>query len=167
MPHRIHFVTTCFSHMVEGSVLAFLTGTQGMFALLDALSAEDWGRITGPHGVAFVACFSTLVLWGTFVTLIRRVRLDALAKETRDRADAHAREERERVDRAEHFKTLHDSNKENVERLIELTEKHQKLTVEAAKVDMRVAHSISQLETAILVMSENFSSCPANPKNQP
>ena len=65
------------------------------------------------------------------------------------RADALAREERERVDRANHFTLLHDSNKENVERLIDLTEKHQSLTVEAAKIDMRVSHAIHSLETAI------------------
>ena len=153
MPHRIQFVTNCLAHTIEGSILAFLALMQGLLAVADAISTEDWSRITGPNGVAFVACTSTLVLWATFITLIRRVRLDAIAKETRDREDARAREERERTDRSNHFTLLHDSNKENVERLIDLTEKHQRLTVEAAKIDMRVSHAIHSLETAIQKLS--------------
>lgn len=149
MPHRLQLVTNLFAHTIECAILSLLALTQGVLAVAEAITAEDWQRVTGPHGVAFVACVSTLVLWATFITLIRRVRLDALAKEKRDREDSHAREERERADRADHFERLHDSNKENVNRLIDLTEKHQRLTVEAAKVDMRVAAAIHSLETAI------------------
>ena len=166
MPHRLLTLQAALSHLIEGAILAVLTGSQFGLALVDAITTQDWERLTGPHGVAFVACMATLVLWATLVAIVHRFRKDSAAKEARDRADALAREERERADRKEHFDELRNANKENVERLLDLTEKHQRLTVEAAKVDMRVAHSISQLETAISSMSDNFSSCPANLKNQ-
>lgn len=165
MPNRFIPLPDILSHLVEGFLLAILTGSQFGLAMLDAISTQDWERLTGPHGVAFVACLSTMVLWGTLVAFVHRFRKDAAAKEARDRADALAREERERADRSDHFNELRTANKENVERLLDLTEKHQRLTVEAAKVDMRVAHSISNLESAITTLSENFSSCPANLKN--
>lgn len=166
MPHRLLTLQAALSHLIEGAILAVLAGSQAGLALVDAITAQDWERLTGPHGVAFVACMATLVLWGTVVALVHRFRKDSMAKEARDRADSLAREERERADRAAHFEELRSSNKENVDRLLDLTEKHQRLTVEAAKVDMKVAHSISTLETAISNLSENFSSCPANLKNQ-
>ena len=166
MPHRLLTLQAALSHLIEGAILAVLAGSQAGLALVDAITAQDWERLTGPHGVAFVACMATLVLWGTVVALVHRFRKDSMSKEARDRADSLAREERERADRAAHFEELRSSNKENVERLLDLTEKHQRLTVEAAKVDMKVAHSITQLESAITAMAENFASCPANLKNR-
>ena len=166
MPHRLLPIHAALSHLLEGAILAVLTGSQMGLAMLDAITSQDWERLTGPHGVAFVACLSTMVLWGTMVAMVHRFRKDSTAKEARDRADALAREEREREDRKAHFEELRTSNKENVERLLHLTEQHQKLTVEAATIDMRVSHSISKLETAISNLSDNFSSCPANLKNK-
>jgi len=166
MPYRL-LPHAAIHHLFEGAILGILAGYQMGLALLDAITAQDWERLTGPHGVAFAACLSVIVLWGTMVTMVQRFRKDSAAKEARDRADALAREERERTDRREHFEELRNSNKENVIQLMRLTEKHQELAVEAAKVDMKVAHSIVSLETAITAMASNFASCPANLKNQP
>ena len=165
MPHRLLTLQAAISHLIEGSILAVIAGSNAGLAITDAISAQDWERLTGQHGLMFASVVVVMVLWATLVAIVHRFRKDSMAKEARDRADSLAREERERADRAAHFEELRSSNKENVERLLDLTEKHQRLTVEAAKVDMKVAHSINQLESAISNLAENFSSCPANLKN--
>lgn len=138
MPHRIHYISTLCSHIIEGAILAGLAIIQGAGWIASLLTESDWERMTGAHGVAFVSTIAAIVLWGTFIATMRRVRLDALEREVR-----------ERKDRKERFDELRESNEHVVNRLIKITEDSHSVILASSRTDMKVAESIHALETQI------------------
>lgn len=94
-----------FVTLLEGALFGFLTLYNGTQTLCSIISSEDWSRITGPHGVAFIACAAVVVLW-----------LNGLRREQRE----DKRREGEETKREErHAETL-TLQKENSSKLIEL-----------------------------------------------
>jgi hypothetical protein len=148
IPRFIH-IGDWLSHVTEGFFLVGMAGYSGLVFIAQLISEQDWDRITGPSGVAFVSSLATLVLWGTGVMVVRRLRLDAIARDERKRADDIAMEERLRLDRKAHFDDLKESNKMVVERLIEITTANHEVMLASARTDMKVAEAMHSLETQI------------------
>jgi hypothetical protein len=127
MPHRIPLVTNTVSFFIELITLGLLTIWQGVETVGSIISEQDWNRITGPHGVAFIACAACMILWGSSVARDRK-------EDRRRRAEDEARERRH----AETIK-LQSDNAESLKAL----------TVENAKTNMRVANAIHSLDQSI------------------
>ena len=52
-----------FAGVAEASILAVLAVKSGYTYLSAAIGDDDWSKITGPHGVAFIAVIAVIVLW--------------------------------------------------------------------------------------------------------
>ena len=134
MPHRIPLVTQTLGFIFEAIALGFLTVWQGLSAIASLISNEDWDRITGPHGVAFVACAACLVLW---LNAVNRDR-----KEDKRRIAEDAAKERRHED--------------SIRALNLYSEKVMGIAVDTAKTNMHVAEAIKSLDSTIkkLVLKE-------------
>lgn len=107
MPHRLFVhLDTAVSQFIEGTILLLAGIGTGCNYLIAILSEEDWSKLTGPHGVAFLAVIAVIVLWGNG---IRREK-----QEEKRRVDEEIRRERR------HTETLN-LQRENSNKLIELT----------------------------------------------
>lgn len=106
MPHRIPFVTNALATVAEGAVLIYLSVANGWHYVASIFSDEDWNRITGPHGVAFISLAAVVVLWGNG---IRRER------------NEERRREIEEAKREKRHAELVNLQKENAEKLTDLT----------------------------------------------
>ena len=49
--------------ILQGCLWGILAIYNGAAAMLAVISEADWERITGPHGVAFIAVVAVVVLW--------------------------------------------------------------------------------------------------------
>jgi hypothetical protein len=49
--------------ILQGCLWGILAIYNGASALIAVISEADWNRITGPHGVAFIAVVAVVVLW--------------------------------------------------------------------------------------------------------
>ena len=98
-----------------------------MLSFFAIISETDWQRITGPHGVAFVAIAAVIVLW------VSGMRKDKREDERR------VKEEQNREKR--HSESLLMQG-ENAKRLMELT-------VEGIKAQGMVAMALRDLKTAL------------------
>lgn len=59
-------------YFIEGFTLLTLATWSGSNALATVVSEDDWTKITGPHGVAFIAVAAVIVLWTSRVLSERR-----------------------------------------------------------------------------------------------
>lgn len=149
MIHKLPHVEDLLAGLTQVTILLGLSLWSGMETVLGIISDQDWNRMMGPSGVAFVSSIATLVLWGTGVVVVRRLRLDALERDERKRADDAAMEERLRLDRKAHFDDLKESNRMVVEKLIAITESNHEVMLAGARTDMKVAEAMHSLETQI------------------
>ncbi len=131
MPLRYIAQSQTFQNIVEGSILSMLS----VFAII---SETDWQRVTGPHGVAFVAIAAVIVLWGSGIRDKNRLRKETEARENREE-ERRIREEANREKR--HAESLLMQG-ENAKRLMELT-------VEGIKAQGMVATALRDLKTAL------------------
>jgi hypothetical protein len=52
-----------FAGIAEAAILSVLAAKSGYVYLMSAIGNDDWSRITGPNGVAFIAVIAVIVLW--------------------------------------------------------------------------------------------------------
>ena len=106
MPYRIPFLTAAVSFVTEAALLSYLAIQNGLNLAASLISDEDWQRISGPHGVAFISVVAVIVLW---VNGLRREK------------NEDSRRVREEVRReARHAETIV-LQRENSAKLIDLT----------------------------------------------
>lgn len=95
--------------VLEGLLLGTMTVSQWFKMTATAITDEDWSRITSQHGVAFVACIATIVLWGTLVSYVikqgREQKLMRREELTRRDAEEQSKEARHNqiVELYQHF----------------------------------------------------------------
>lgn len=107
MPHRIApFLTSHLVNVIEGAFLCVLAVFNGARMVLASIPENDWSKISGPNGVAFVAVIAVIVLWGTFLRFQFLARKDA--------------KEREIKEDARHTETIR-FHRENTDRLLGIT----------------------------------------------
>lgn len=97
-----------FSAILEGFLLALIACYKGGIIVGLIISDTDWSKITGPHGVAFLAVIAVIVLWGNG---LRRERNEELR-----RSNEEIRREKR------HAETIA-MQRENSDKLIALTAK--------------------------------------------
>jgi uncharacterized membrane protein YcjF (UPF0283 family) len=135
MPHRIiNLIDNTAMQILEGIVLACIAMVSGAEYVAALFSNSDWERITGPHGVAFLAVTACIVLW---VTSLRREKEIAKNEAKRDAAEQILRTEEESRRERRHSETLA-MQKENSDKLIGLT-------AESIKAQIHVTTAIQAL----------------------
>jgi hypothetical protein len=149
MPYRLALTGDIFSRCIECSILSLLAVCQGLEVFASVITENDWEKLTGPHALAFASTIATLVLWATGVVVVRRLRLDSLAREARDRKDALEREIRDRSDRAKWFRDLMESNREFSNKLESICNANHEVILTSSRTDMKVAEAIHSLETQV------------------
>lgn len=134
MPHRLLDLPPVLLHTLEAIVLGLALGWNGAMYLIALISESDWQRITGPHGVAFIAVIAVVVLWLNKLSSDKaRVKERAIIEEKEDArrlAEEAARELR-------HAESLKASR--------EYAFQMQSLAVESMKVTMKVDHTLTEL----------------------
>jgi len=131
MPIRYIIQSQTFQNILEGSLLSALS----VFAII---SETDWSRITGPHGVAFVAIAAVIVLWAS-----------GMRKDKRE-DERRAKEESSRE--ARHAESIR-LQKENADKLIEIT-------VENIRAAGKVTQAITSMDRTIQHLSNELSDRP-------
>lgn len=139
MPHR--FIAYTASNVCELIAFTALAFYQGGVTAVAVLTENDWGKVFGPNGVAFVSVIACIILWGTFITSQSRSRKDALAREEREeerrRLEDEARERR-------HLELVR-TNKENADDLKGLTAEAIKAQLIAAAESKTLANNHQML----------------------
>jgi hypothetical protein len=132
MPHRlISFIAPAFTSTLDIFTLGALALWQGLAAFI---SADDWNRITGPHGLVFVLIIGLIVVW------TKSVRDDA-ARERRHRETIAAQES--------HFAALIKMNDDNATDL-------KALTVAATKAQMTATNAIISMDHNIIRLTNEL-----------
>jgi len=126
MPHRLLDMPP-INHFIEAAILGLALGWNAFSFHLASISDEDWSKITGPNGVAFVAVMAVVVLWIT--------RIGDAKKEDQRRA-------KEEESREKRHAELVATNRENAESL-------KALTVESMKIGIKVEHSLAEMAQQI------------------
>lgn len=148
MIHPISAIPKFVCHLIEGSIL-----TGGMLAII---SDQDWQRMTGPHGVAFIAVLAVIVLWANGLRKekaeISRRQAEEIRAEARRVADEAALEKR-------HTETM-TMQRENADKLMQLT-------VESIKAQGHTSQAIISIDSTIKRLTEEVASRPCQKANQP
>jgi hypothetical protein len=151
MPHRLLELPPVFLHTVEGVILGLALGWNAMSYYAQILSERDWQRMTGPHGVAFIAVVAAVVLW------LNKISSDkARSKEL---AEQDAKEDLRRV--AEEL----NKEKRHAETLAasrEYADSMKALAVESMKVAMKVDFTLVNLTHQLAsrpCQAASFKSC--------
>jgi predicted nucleic acid-binding Zn-ribbon protein len=71
-------------YLLEGAILLGLLGWNYFCYVASVLSDEDWGKLTGPHGVAFAAVVAVIVLWTNKLMSEREAKKEALRRELKE-----------------------------------------------------------------------------------
>ena len=126
MPYRI--ISSIHAHdILQGCLWMFLAMYNGTMYFIGLISDADWNRMTGPHGVAFIAVAAVIVLWANG---LRKEKAESVR---RDREEA-AREAR---------------NKELIAALEQSTRSNHQLTVDAIVQQGRTAEAIGRMDRTI------------------
>lgn len=146
MPLRLlAAVPQSFVQLAEAVFLGAAFGWNTFWFHAALISDADWSKITGPHGVAFIAVCAVIVLWSNKM-LSDRNRAKELAAHDRTRAKELAehdikedkRREQEEINKEKrHAESLAAAQK--------YAESVQALSVESMKVTMKVEHTLSRL----------------------
>lgn len=162
MPHRDPNIQAFFSHVVEGSVLGFLAIWQGLSAYAATISEQDWSKIFGPNGVAFVSVIAVVVLWSALLMFIHRSKKSE-EQRRKEELEMRAKEDESRERRHKEIMEMQTKNAEDLK----------SLTAESIKANMKGTFAI---ETLIARISErpcqaatfkpSSEPCPAPANNQ-
>jgi hypothetical protein len=120
-----------FITSLDFAALSTITVWQGVATIL---SADDWSRITGPHGLVFVLLIGLIVMW------MKSVRDDA-SKERRHKESISAQEV--------HFKALLDLNAANANDL-------KILSIASTKAQLSATASIIALDNNIIELANHL-----------
>ena len=134
MPHRLLELPPVFLHSIEAIILGLALGWNTMSYYAQIISERDWQRMTGPHGVAFIAVVAAVVLW------LNKISSDkSRAKELseQDSKEDKRREAEELNKEKRHAETLAASH--------EYAESMKALAVESMKVTMKVDYTLTAL----------------------
>lgn len=134
MPQRLLDLPPMFIHTIEAVLLGALLGWNGFWYHASLISDADWNKLTGPHGVAFLAVCAVIVLWANKV-LTDRHRAKDLA--IQDQKEDIRREIEERNKEKRHAESLAASR--------DYADSIKALAVESMKVSMRVDQTLSKL----------------------
>jgi uncharacterized membrane protein YcjF (UPF0283 family) len=138
MPHRLIDLPPVLMHTLEAVILGLALGWNGAAYLIALISESDWQRLTGPHGVAFIAVVAVVVLW------LNKLSSDkARAKElaTIEKKEDARRMAEEAARELRHAESLKASG--------EYAHSMKALAVESMKVSMRVDHTLGKLIQAL------------------
>lgn len=116
-----------FQEVCQGALLTFLALYNGAAAVVGVITETDWNRMTGPHGVAFIAVIAVIGLW-----VDRKVEKRGEQKR-RDKED-EAKEKR---------------NQDLIDALKQLTESNHGLTE-------RAITTIAESKAAIITLDRNI-----------
>lgn len=131
MPHRLHDMTVLLGHCLEAVCLGLALGWNSVAYFASVIPDGDWSKISGPHGVAFVAVVAVVILWLNKVSSDRsRARELKLAEE---RAEER-REEDERKKEQRHIESRTDMHA--------FTADLKSLTAESIKAQLLTNHSL-------------------------
>lgn len=131
MPFKLtQLLTGTSASLFDILALAGLAVWQGLATLVALVSAEDWEKITGPHGLVFVLICGLIVVW------TKSVRDDA-AKERRHKETISTQQA--------HFKALLDLNEKGSEDLKVLTVASTKAQMAATNAIISMDHNIIRL----------------------
>jgi flagellar biosynthesis component FlhA len=142
MPLRYITQSQTFQYLTEGTSLFFLS----VFAFV---TETDWQRITGPHGVAFVAIAAVIVLWGSGIRDKALLRKETEEREIREEK---RREKEESAREARHAESIK-LQRENAEKLIGIT-------VENIKAAGHVTQAINSMDRTIQQFSHDLGQRP-------
>ena len=113
--------------IIQGFLWGFLALYNGTLYVVGIISDADWARMTGPHGVAFIAVAAVIVLWANG---LRKER----AEDRRREREEKAREER---------------NAQLIAALDKATETNHQLTIDAIKQQADTAKAIGRMDNTI------------------
>jgi hypothetical protein len=143
MPHPLILAPSWLYHTAEASVLA-MAGTS-----LAIISEQDWNRMTGPHGVAFIAVAAVIVLWANG---LRKERLEQKRRD--EEALRHeARRQEDEANREKRHKEAMSMQSANADRIMDIT-------VESIKAQGHSAQAIASIDSTIKRLSDELSSRP-------
>lgn len=134
MPHRLHDMTSFLVHAIEAVILGIALGWNWFCYQAAIISDEDWSKITGPHGVAFIAVCAVVVLWFNKLTG-EKSRSKELAAQMEREDERREAEERNKEKRHE----------ENLAASREYAEGMKALAVESMKTTIVVNHTLKDL----------------------
>lgn len=134
MPLRLLVIPQFLCNAVEAVILGAALGWNTFWLHASLISDDDWAKITGPHGVAFIAVVAVIVLWINKIGA-DKTRASELAEH--DRKEDVRREQEEIAKEKRH--------QENLKSTKAYAEEMQKLAVESMKVTMKVEHTLSKL----------------------
>lgn len=144
MPHRLYDLTLFMSHCLEAAFLGLALGWNSTAYFLSIISDSDWSRMTGPHGVAFLAVAAVVVLW-----LNKMASDKSKAKELKE---AEARSEARREEDEANKEKRHLESRTDMHRF---AEDLKGLTADSIKAQLLTNASLSanNLKVAELVLS--------------
>ena len=126
MPHRI--ISSIHAHdVLQGVLWSFLAAYNGAMYFIGLISDADWNRMTGPHGVAFIAVAAVIVLWAN------GLRKEKAEDRRRDREE-QAREAR---------------NNQIIAALDQATQTNHELTVDSIRQQGLTAQAIGRMDNTI------------------
>lgn len=115
--------------IIQGFLWGFLALYNGSMYILGVISETDWNRITGPHGVAFIAIVAVAVLWANGLATRK-------AEDKRRTSEAEAASN----SRAELLKALKDSIDSNHDLTKQCIRAIEKQTAATAALDKTIQH---------------------------
>jgi len=138
MPPRL---TDIAIHAAEGIALGLLALYNGTRYVAGLISDEDWQKITGPHGVAFLAVTACIVLW------LNGLRREKIEEKRRSREEA-AREARH----AENIAVQREAKDEVKALVVECVKSNAMVTAAITSIDknnQRLTVEIENLKDAV------------------
>lgn len=149
MPHRIPFLSTAVSNLIEGLLLAAIALANGAQYIAAVFSDADWNKITGPHGFLFGAIIAIGVLWN--------------AGRVRERNETKRRDKEEEA-REKRHQELVTTNKENAESLKRLTVEGILAQAKATAAQERATVAIKDMDNSIKELATELSGRPCQLK---
>lgn len=149
MPHRIHFLSSSISGLIEGLLLVTIALANGAQYVAAVITEADWLKITGPHGFLFGAIIAILVLWNA-----GRVREKNETK----------RRDREEESREKRHAELVATNKENAESLKALTVEGIRAQAKATAAQEKATEAVKDMDQSIQALARELSERPCQIK---